>query len=670
MLVHGAPPRAPRPPPPLPPPPPLRRPAAAAAAEAAGALLLRRAAALAGHGASLRYARHLLDEIPAQAPPPSTPSSAPSPPPRPVPLPPPLPPPPPPLPLPPDRFTFPPPQVLRRLSDPLPGLQLHAFMLKSAADRHLFSSNALIHMYASCALPALARRAFALAPSPARDAVSWNCLLSGYLANGLLARARSLFDRMPRRRRGPVAWNAMISGHAKLGLVRAARALFDEMPHRNVESWNAMIAGYARCGRVDLARELFHAMPARNAVSWSAMITACARGDRPAGALALFAEMEELGITPNWAAIVSVLSACSQIGALDRGKRVHSYIVGNKMRMDSIIGTALIDMYAKCGCIDRAFETFLALPGKDVFSWTAMIGGFAVNGRGAKALELFRRMEEEGIRPNEVTFVGVLCACSHGGFVDLAKKYFNSMSEVYGLEPQIEHYGCMVDALGRAGLLEEAAALVRALPPNPVLWGSLLGACWIHGNAEVGECAVDRLIELKPDDAGVYVLLSNIYAMRGRWDDARKTRLRMKAKGLDKSPGRSSIEVRGVVHEFLVGDRSHPRNVEIHRMLDEMSSKLKLEGYQPNTTSVLFDIEEEEKQNAVAHHSEKLAIAFGLISTDRGEPIRVFKNLRVCRDCHTAAKLVSKVYEREIILRDRNIFHYFAKGSCSCRDYW
>ncbi|XP_072998212.1 pentatricopeptide repeat-containing protein At5g48910-like [Typha latifolia] len=546
------------------------------------------------------------------------------------------------------------------------GEQLHGFMVKYGGDRDVFSVNGLIHMYAACGKIDCGCQVFDT--SDQRDVVSWNCLLSGYVNCGLLDHARCIFDEMPERE--IVSWNVMVNGYMKLGNVSAARELFDGMPERNVESWNTMIAGYARRSQIDMARKLFDEMPMRNVVSWSAMITGYAQGENPKEALVLFEEMKELRLRPNWAALVSVLSACSQIGALDQGRQIHTYIKNKKMKVDSIIGSALIDMYAKCGCIDRAFETFHLLPAKDVFSWTAMIGGLAVNGQGLKALELFVQMEEAGVRPNGVTFVGVLCACSHGGLVDLAKKYFNSMRAIYGLEPQIEHYGCMVDALGRAGLLDEAVSLVQDLPVSDVLWGSLLGACWIHGNAEIGEYVIHRLAELKPDDGGVYVLLSNIYAMTGRWDDARRTRVLMKSKGLEKSPGHSSIEIHGVVHEFYVGDQSHPKFSKILRKLDEITSSLKLAGYQPNTTPVLFDIEEEEKQHAVSHHSEKLAIAFGLISTDEGEPIRVFKNLRVCHDCHAVAKLISKVYKRDIILRDRNIFHYCREGSCSCRDYW
>ncbi|KAF8387654.1 hypothetical protein HHK36_026308 [Tetracentron sinense] len=569
----------------------------------------------------------------------------------------------------PNSFTFP--FVIKacaNLSAFQEGLQLHCFILKSGFDTHLFSLNGLIHMYATCGNISLARQLFD--NSTQKDSVSWNSMLSGYLNCGKLRQARWLFDEMPER--GVVSWNVMINGYSKCGQIDAARELFERMPIRNVESWNTLIAGYAKCGLIDNSRELFDQMPVRNVVSWSAMITSYAQGDRPNEALALFDEMGNSKVRPNWATIVSALSACAHLGALDRGKQIHLYIDQSKMKVDSIIGTALIDMYAKCGCIEHAIRIFDSLVSMDVFSWTAMIGGLAVNGHGEKALELFGQMEGAGVKPNEVTFVGVLCACSHGGLVKLARKYFDSMRTIYSIEPQIEHYGCMVDTLGRAGHLEEAVSFVETTPvkANSVLWGTLLGACWIHRDAKIGEYVGDRLVELEPYDGGVYVLLSNIYATVGRWDDARKVRMLMKSKGLQKSPGCSSIEVHGAVHEFYVGDKSHPRTEEIYLMLDDIASRLIPLGYTPNTSPVLFDIEDEEKEYAVSHHSEKLAIALGLISTEAGVPIRIVKNLRVCHDCHTMAKFISKVFDREIIVRDRNVFHYFRDGYCSCQDYW
>ncbi|KAK8956847.1 Pentatricopeptide repeat-containing protein [Platanthera zijinensis] len=555
-----------------------------------------------------------------------------------------------------------------RLSALKQGEQIHGFILKSGADSDVFSLNGLIRMYCACGQLELGQKVFHT--SHARDVVSWNSMLSGCINCGLLECARNLFDRMPER--GIVSWNAMINGYVKFGYVESARKLFEGMPERNVETWNTLIAGYAKCGQLNMARKLFEEMPVRNVVTWSAMISAYAQGEQPTNALKLFEEMKTAGAWPNYAATVSLLSSCSQLGALHMGRKVHLYIERNKMEMDSVIRTALIDMYSKCGCIDKAFKIFSALPHNDVFSWSAIIGGLAVNGQVWKALDLFNMMEEDGVRPNEVTFVGVLCACSHGGLVDLAKQYFYSMRSIYGIEPQIEHYGCMLDALGRAGLLQEAEALVQSIPGviYPDLWVTLLGASWIHGDLKVAEMTVERLSGLKPNDGGIYVILSNIYAVKGMWNRAREVRILMKSKGLKKEPSRSMIEVCGKIHEFFVGDQSHPETPKIFEKLNEICVRIRIEGYEENTRAVLFDIENEEKENVVTHHSEKLAIAFALIYMCGEEAIRVVKNIRVCEDCHTFAKHVSKVFEREIILRDRNVFHYFRGGSCSCGDYW
>ncbi|WOL16426.1 hypothetical protein Cni_G25213 [Canna indica] len=440
------------------------------------------------------------------------------------------------------------------------GEQLHGLMFKCAADYDVFSANGLIHMYSSCQRVDLGRRVFDMCEE--RDVVSWNSMLTGYVNCGLVDHARFLFDEMPGR--GIVTWNVMINGYAKSGDVGSARELFDRMPRRNMESWNTLISGYAKCGQLAMARKLFDEMPAKNVVSWSAMISAYAQGDCPLEALLLFEEMKKLNVVPNSATIVSVLSACSQMGALEQGRLVHSYIEMNKMNVDSVTGTALIDMYAKCACIDGAIKVFDELVQKDVFSWTAMIGGLAVNGYATKALEVFGQMERDGVTPNKVTFVGVLCACSHGGLVEQARHYFDSMRKIHGLEPGIEHYSCMVDVLGRAGLLKEAVSLVESMPNyRTVLWETLLGSCLIHGNADLGEHVVDRLVELSPDDGGVYVLLSNIYAMRGRWDEATRTRMLMKLKGLKKIPGLSYIEVQGIVQEFHMKDKSHANVMDL-----------------------------------------------------------------------------------------------------------
>ncbi|KAK8963627.1 Pentatricopeptide repeat-containing protein [Platanthera guangdongensis] len=574
-------------------------------------------------------------------------------------------------------------------------------------ERNVETWNTLIAGYAKCGQLNMAWKLFE--EMPVKNVVTWSTMISAYAQGEQPTNALNLFEEMKTAGAWPnyaatvsllsscsqlgalhmgrkihlyiernkmeidsVITDAMINGYVKFGYVESARKLFNGMPERNVETWNTLIAGYAKCGQLNMARKIFEEMPVKNVVTWSTMISAYAQGEQPTNALNLFEEMKTAGAWPNYAATVSLLSSCSQLGALHMGRKIHLYIERNKMEIDSVMRTALIDMYSKCGCIDKAFKIFSALPHNDVFSWSAIIGGLAVNGQVWKALDLFNMMEEDGVRPNRVTFVGVLCACSHGGLVDLAKQYFYSMRSIYGIEPQIEHYGCMLDALGRAGLLQEAEALVQSIPGAiyPDLWVTLLGASWIHGDLKIAEMTVERLSGLKPNDGGIYVILSNIYAVKGMWNRAREVRILMKSKGLKKEPSRSMIEVCGKIHEFFVGDQSHPETPKIFEKLNEICVRIRIEGYEENTRAVLFDIENEEKENVVTHHCEKLAIAFALIYVCGEDTIRVVKNIRVCEDCHTFAKHVSKVYEREIILRDRNVFHYFRGGSCSCGDYW
>ncbi|TYJ12487.1 hypothetical protein E1A91_A11G354300v1 [Gossypium mustelinum] len=329
-------------------------------------------------------------------------------------------------------------------------------------------------------------------------------------------------------------------------------------------------------------------------------------------------------------------------------------------------------MYARCGSIEKAIKVFDQMPERDVLSWTALIAGFAMHGYAEKAIWFFSKMVNSGLKPRDITFTSLLSACSHGGLVEKGLELFESMKRNYGIEPRLEHYGCVVDLLGRAGKLAEAEKFVLEMPvkPNVPIWGALLGACRIHRNAEIAERVGNILIPLLPEHSGYYVLLSNIYARTNRWENVETMRQMMKEKGVKKPPGYSLIEVDGKVHNFKMGDKLHPEIEMIERKWDEILRKIRLAGYTGNTSDALFDIDEEEKENALHRHSEKLAIAYGVMRTEAPAPIRMVKNLRVCEDCHTATKLISKVFGRELIVRDRNRFHHFREGSCSCMDYW
>lgn len=440
----------------------------------------------------------------------------------------------------------------------------------------------------------------------------------------------------------------------------------------DVHAQTSLVSFYSSFGDLECARRVFDGMPERNVVSWTAMVTGYVKQREYDDGLALFHQMQVLDVEPNELTLVNVLSACANLGAYEMGKWVHRYIDRKGIVMNSTLGTALVDMYAKCGHIHKALHVFKRLPEKSVFAWNAVIGGLAMHGLGEQAIEKFSEMISVGMRPDDITLLAVLSACAHAGLVRKGKEYFDLIEREYGVRPNIKHYGCMVNLLGRAGLLEEAYEVVTKMPmePNGVVWGTLLNCCSSHGDVELAETVMARLVALEPYNDGNYVLMSNIYASKGRWEDVAKVRRFMNERGINKTTGCSTIEVDNVVHEFIVSCSKHPRAEEIYNMLDEMSMRLKAEGYMAKTSNVMLDIDEEDKKRALCHHSEKLAIAFGLISTKPGTLLRVVKNLRACENCHLATKLISKIYNREIIVRDRNRFHHFKHGVCSCGDYW
>ncbi|KAL6008134.1 hypothetical protein ACLOJK_033640 [Asimina triloba] len=441
-----------------------------------------------------------------------------------------------------------------------------------------------------------------------------------------------------------------------------ANQLFEKIEPKSLFVSTLTVSGYSKIGKHEDARLIFDQMHEKDLVSWSAMIAGYAESNHLNEALELFKEMQIYGIRPDQITMLSVISACAHLGALEQAKWIHTFVDKNGFGDILSVNNALIDMYAKCGSLDRARQVFDDMPQRNVISWTSMITALAMHGNGAPALLLFEQMKMTGgVEPNWVTFVGLLYACSHAGLVDEGRRIFISMIKEYNITPKQEHYGCMVDLLGRANLLDEAAKLVEEMPfePNVVVWGSLLGACRIHGNVELGELSARRLLELDPSHDGAHVLLSNIYAKANRWRDVREVRRLMKNKGITKETGHSWIELNNEMHEFCVGDQKHSRINEINNKLNEIVRELKSVGYAPNAGSVLVDLEEEEKKEAILWHSEKLAVAFGLLNLQKGSCIRIVKNLRICEDCHCFMKLVSKVFGREIVVRDRTRFHHY-----------
>ncbi|KAK8961968.1 Pentatricopeptide repeat-containing protein [Platanthera guangdongensis] len=466
--------------------------------------------------------------------------------------------------------------------------------------------------------------------------------------------------------------NTLAHMYSSHGAVSDARLMFDKMPSRDAVSYNIMIARLTKEGEMELAREMFDLMPERSVRSWTSLIAGYVQWKNPREAVRLFRQMETAGMKPNEVTAVAILSACADLGALDLGKRVHDYARRFQFMKNVRVCNTLVDMYIKCGCVETARKVFDEMSERTVVSWSAMIGGHAIHGQGEDALELFEDMRNAGIRPNPITFVGLLHACSHMGLLEEGRRFFELMSTDYSIEPEIEHYGCMVDLLSRAGLLDEALGFIRRMPikPNGVVWGALLGGARVHKRIDVGEEALRQLIDLDPLNDGYFVVLSNIYADAGRFEDAARVRRLMRDKGVKKTPGRSTIAVDGALHEFVAGESDHPRIEEIYKKWDDILVELRGRGYAPDTSVVLLDMEEREKETVLYRHSEKLAVVFGLIGTPPGTTIRIMKNLRVCDDCHSALKLISVVAKREIVVRDRNRFHCFREGLCSCRDYW
>ncbi|CAM8998139.1 unnamed protein product [Rhodiola kirilowii] len=556
--------------------------------------------------------------------------------------------------------------------------QVHAFSIRHGAPiSNPELGKHLIFCSVALSLPmSYAHSIFAQLKSP--NIFAWNTMIRGYAESNNPWPAVEIHEQMRLSGIEPDThtYPFLLKAVGKVMNVRVCEKVHSVIVRNGYESLvfvqNAMVHVYAACGRAESAHKLFVLMPEKCLVAWNSVINGFALNGRPDEALRLFTEMGVEECKPDGFTIVSLLSACAELGALALGRRVHMYMVKVGLTTNLHATNALIDLYAKCGSIVEARKVFDEMGERSVVSWTSLIVGLALNGFGQDALSLFQELENERLVPSEITFVGALYACSHCGMVDKGFEYFKRMKEEFGIKPNIEHYGCMVDLLGRAGLVRDAYKYIQdmPIPPNAVIWRMLLGACAMHKNIVIGEIARAQLQILEPGHSGDYVLISNLYASERRWSDVHKVRRKMVRDGVRKAPGHSYVELGNCIHEFVMGDKSHVRADEIYKMLEEIMRLLKLQGYAPHTENVHADIEEEEKEDALNYHSEKIAIAFALISTPPKSPIRVVKNLRVCGDCHLAIKLISKVYEREIIVRDRSRFHHFKEGSCSCKEYW
>nr|GMD69303.1 pentatricopeptide repeat-containing protein At3g46790, chloroplastic [Ipomoea batatas] len=418
--------------------------------------------------------------------------------------------------------------------------------------------------------------------------------------------------------------------------------VFDKICNRTIYVWNALFQALSLAGHGDEVLGLYRRM------------------------------IQTSDLLPNSVTIVSVLQACGAIAALEQGKLIHGYILRKGLDTIVPVTSALVTMYARCGNLDTGQCVFDQMSKRDVVAWNSMISSYGIHGRGAKAVELFEEMVQRGVSPTPISFVSVLGACSHAGLVEEGKVLFESMVKKHGIYPSVEHYACMVDLLGRANRLDEAARIIEdmRIEPGPEVWGSLLGSCRIHCNVELAERASRRLFELEPKNAGNYVLLADIYAEAGMWEEVKRVKKLLDCRELEKVSGCSWIEVRRRVYSLTSVEEFNPQIEQIHALLLQLSAEMKDYGYVPDAKIVLYDLDREEKERILLGHSEKLAVGFGLINSSKGETIRIAKNLRLCEDCHSFTKFISKFTNREILVRDINRFHHFRDGVCSCGDYW
>lgn len=559
------------------------------------------------------------------------------------------------------------------------GMQCHGLLFKFGLVCHPFVKSALVHMYSRCSHVELALQVLYTVPGGHdNDVFSYNSVLNALVECGRGEEAVEVLRRMVDE---CAVWDHVtyvaVMGlcaqikDVQLGLRVHARLLrhalmFDEFVG------SMLIDMYGKCGEVLNARKVFDGLQNRNVVVWTALMTAYLQNGYFEESLNLFTCMDRDGIPPNEYTFAVLLNACAGIAALRHGDLLHSRVEKLGFKDHVIVRNALINMYSKSGSIDSSYNVFIDMKCRDIITWNALICGYSHHGLGKQALQVFQDMVSAGECPNYVTFIGVLSACAHLGLVKEGFYYLNQLMKSFKIEPGLEHYTCMVALLSKVGLLDEAENFMKTTQVkwDVVAWRTLLNACHVHRNYGLGRQIAESVLQMDPHDVGTYTLLSNMYAKARRWDGVVTIRKLMRERNIKKEPGASWLEIRNDIHVFLSEGSTHPESIQIYKKVQELLALIKPLGYVPNIASVLHDVEDEQKEGYLSYHSEKLALAYGLMKIPSPAPIRIIKNLRMCDDCHTAVKLISKATSRLIIVRDANRFHHFQDGSCTCADHW
>ncbi|XP_024520320.1 pentatricopeptide repeat-containing protein At4g21065 isoform X1 [Selaginella moellendorffii] len=553
------------------------------------------------------------------------------------------------------------------------GREIHSAAASCGMDSDLVTANAIINMYGKCGSIGEAFAMFTRMPE--KNVISWSTMIAAFCQNELADEALLFFKLMQQEgmELDRITYVSVLDAYTSVGALELGKALHVRIVYAGLDTsivvGNTLVNMYGKCGSPDDARDVFDSMVEKNVVSWNAMLAAYGQNGRSREALALFDSMD---VKPDRITFISVLDACASAAAGDRGKQIHATVNSTALGLDAGIQNALVHMYGKCGNLAEARRIFDYMDSKSVVSWTSMMTSYAQNGLVKESLRLALQMKLEGMRPNDITFVTILYCCSHSGKFKDAVSHFVEMRQDFGITPREAHFGCLIDMLGRSGKLEEAEELIQAMPipADAVLWTSLLCACVTHKDEDRAARAAEEAFQREPKCAAAYIMLSNLYAALKKWDEAAKVRKRMEQAGVRKQAGRSWIEIDKQVHEFVAGDSIHPDKSRIFKTLQRLMSEMRIKGYEPDRKVVIHSMEEEEKDEVLFYHSEKLAVAFGIASTPPRTPLCIVENLRVCSDCHSAIKFISGVEGRRITVRDSNRFHHFDRGECSCGDYW
>ncbi|XP_031494263.1 pentatricopeptide repeat-containing protein At4g35130, chloroplastic [Nymphaea colorata] len=555
--------------------------------------------------------------------------------------------------------------------------EIHCQVIRRGFESNDMVEASLIDMYCKSGNMDVAEKLFSR--TRRRGVVAWNSMIAGYTRNRMPHDAFASCIRMQLVdliKPDPVTCVSLLPASAQLRALLVGKAIHaiaircKFIPYLVLET--ALVDMYTKCKDLKSAKVAFNAIDEKNLVSWNAMLAGYSQNDCHVDAMLLFHELVTNGPSrPDATTIASILPSYSEIASLKQGKQIHGYIIKQGLDTNIFIMNSVICMYSKCGDLQLARKAFDSIPTKDVISWNSIISGYGVHGQGHEALELFREMNEAGMRPNASTFVSLLSSCSMSGLVYDGWKLFESMSEEYGISPQIEHYGCIIDLLGRMGCTDLAQSFIESMPliPTARIWGSLLCACRHNGDITLAESTAEKILALEHDNTGCYILLSNMYAEVGRWEDVKRLRAMMRQQGLQKTIGVSVFDCINHTCSFSYADRSHPDYRRIRAVSEILSGMI---GEATFVTRRKFSSKEasEKKEHLPSGHSVRLAISFGLISTPVGTPILVRKNVRLCGGCHSAVKLISKTCRREIVVGDTTLFHHFKDGRCCCGDYW